>query len=259
MVVAWAAVLMMAPSVSAEPPPAAEDDFVSHIQSDRASAGLAGYSTAVDLVADLVAVARAHAEDMADQNRLHHNPRLPDQVGAWESLGENVGRGAGVDDIHRAFMESPSHRAETLSTRFTQVGVGVVERDGVLWVVQVFRMPLEAAPAAGRSTTTTAAPRPTVPAVNTTTTVPPTDPLRASEAEIGGAPAAGTSARGGGGGGARLNGSSSSMAPTAPREVTVPVAVATALLALMAAALTTQVAADERSPVGRRGALVAWP
>lgn len=254
-------VLVTAGSVSAEPVPAAEEDFVGHIQGERASAGLAAYSTAVDLVADLVAVARAHAEDMADQNRLHHNSRLPDQVEDWESLGENVGRGDSVDDIHRAFMESPTHRAEILSTRSTQVGVGVVEREGVLWVVQVFREPSKPAPAAGRSPTTTASPRAAVPAATTTTTVPPADPLPASEAEIGGAPAAGTSAGGGGdgGGGARLNGSSRSMGPGAPREVAVPVAVATALLALMAAALTTQVAADQRKRGGRRLALVGWP
>lgn len=254
------AVLVTAGSVSAEPVPAAEDDFVGHIQDERASAGLAGYSAAVALVADLVAVARAHAEDMADQNRLHHNSRLPDQVEDWESLGENVGRGATVDDIHRAFMESPSHRAEILSTRSTQVGVGVVERDGVLWVVQVFRNPSKPAPAAGRSPTTTASPGAGTgaPAVTTTTTVPPADPLRASEAEIGGAPAAGTSAGGGGGGGARLNWPSGSMGRAVPREVTGPVAVATALLALMAAALTTQVVADQRTPRGPRVPLLGW-
>lgn len=155
-------------------------------------------------------------------------------------------------------MESSSHRAEILSTRSTQVGVGVVERDGVLWVVQVFREPSEPAPAA-RSTTTTAAPRAAAPAVTTTTTVAPADALRAPEAEIGGAPAAGTSAGGGGGVGARRNGSSGSIAGPAPREVTGPVAVATALLALMAAALATQVAADQRSARGRPAALVGWP
>lgn len=85
-VAALGAVLVVAPSLAAEPLPAAENDFVAHIQSERASAALTGYSKAADLVADLVAVARAHAEDMADQNRLHHNSRLPDQVEDWDSL-----------------------------------------------------------------------------------------------------------------------------------------------------------------------------
>lgn len=72
-----------------------EADFAARIQGERAAAGLSGYITPQELVA----VARDHAEAMADQNRLHHNPLLPNQVENWESLGENVGKGASVDDM----------------------------------------------------------------------------------------------------------------------------------------------------------------
>lgn len=250
MAVAVLAVLVVASSASAEPLPPAEVDFVGRIHRERSAAGLAGYSAATDVVADLVAVARAHAEDMADQNRLHHNARLPDQVENWDSLGENVGKGASVDDIHRVFMDSPSHRAEILSTRFTQVGVGVVERDGVLWVVQVFRKPSAPAPApaAPSPTTSLGSVATPLPMVRITTPAAVGEPRQATlaEAEISDAPAASAS---GGGGGAGLR-SSRSLAPVPPREVTIPMAIAAALLALMAAALVTEVTADERR-VGR--------
>ncbi len=126
-------------AVAAAPSPGLEDEFVAHIARERASAGVPRYA----LAADLVDVARNHAEKMAREQRLHHNDQLGNQVQNWEAVGENVGKGGTVDDIHRAFMESSSHRSEILSTRFTQVGVGVVERDGVMWVVEVFRLPSE--------------------------------------------------------------------------------------------------------------------
>jgi len=95
---------------------------------------------------DLVVVAREHAARMADEGRLYHNARLGDEVTGWQALGENVGRGRAVDQIHTAFMESPSHRANILDARFTQIGLGVVVRDGEMWVVEVFRQPAAGAP-----------------------------------------------------------------------------------------------------------------
>ncbi len=128
---------------------AAEGSFAELIAQERMKAGLASYRGATDL-AD---VARAHAERMATEGRLYHNPNLREQVQNWDVVGENVGKGVTVADIHQAFMESDTHRREILSPRLTEVGVGVVQRNGLIWVSQVFRRPTPAP-----ATTTTAPP-----------------------------------------------------------------------------------------------------
>ena len=121
----------------AETAPAVEASFADLISRERAGSGLTAYSRAEDLTE----VARAHAGRMADDDRLYHNPNLREQVQNWDVVGENVGKGQTVDDIHQAFMQSDTHRREILSSRLTEVGVGVVRRDGLIWVSQVFRRP----------------------------------------------------------------------------------------------------------------------
>jgi len=87
-------------------------------------------------------VARDWAAQMARSGVLRHNPRLTAQVDNWRWIGENVGFGPDVRTVQEAFMRSPGHRANVLDRDYTQVGVGVVRRDGRVWVVQVFRRPL---------------------------------------------------------------------------------------------------------------------
>ena len=131
-------------AIAANPSGDAEGGFVGRIGDERSAARLAGYVVAPDLVE----VARRHADEMRRQQRLHHNPRLGDEVQGWQAVGENVGVGPTVEAIHQKLMDSPSHRDNILSGRFTEVGVGVVADGDDLWVVQVFRLPQEAAPAA---------------------------------------------------------------------------------------------------------------
>jgi uncharacterized protein YkwD len=40
--------------------------------------------------------------------------------------------------IHRTLMASPGHRANILARRATHMGIGVVKRDGFVWVTQRF-------------------------------------------------------------------------------------------------------------------------
>jgi hypothetical protein len=120
----------------------AEGQFVARVNEARASAGL----PALQVAGDLTAVARRHSERMASQQSLHHNPNLGSDVSGWQKVGENVGRGPSVGAIHDAFMASASHRANILGGDWTEVGVGVVVRDGELWVTQVFRLPAGSAP-----------------------------------------------------------------------------------------------------------------
>jgi hypothetical protein len=126
-------------AVGANPSGSDEDGFVGRVGDERSAAGLAGYAVAPDLVD----VARRHAVEMQSEQRLFHNPSLASDVSGWDVVGENVGRGGSVEDLHQALMASPSHRENILSPRFTEIGVGVVvdEDDGELWVVQVFRTP----------------------------------------------------------------------------------------------------------------------
>ena len=118
----------------------AEASFVQLVNQERAARGLAPLAVADDLVA----VARRHSGRMADADDLHHNPSLATEVSDWQKVGENVGRGPSVDPIHTAFMESPGHRANILDGDWTQIGIGVVVRDGTVWVTEVFREPLAA-------------------------------------------------------------------------------------------------------------------
>lgn len=79
---------------------------------------------------------------MAERDDPYHNPQLGQEVQGWDMVGENVGVGWEVDGLHRAFMDSSTHRDIILAPQFTEIGVGVLTgRDGRLWVVEVFRDP----------------------------------------------------------------------------------------------------------------------
>jgi uncharacterized protein YkwD len=88
----------------------------------------------------LSGVAQRHSARMAKSNRLHHNPNLVRDVGdmPWKILGENVGVGATVNTLHKAFMDSPSHRSNILRSSYRLVGIGVVLAKGRTWVTVVF-------------------------------------------------------------------------------------------------------------------------
>lgn len=230
---------------------AAEGSFAELIAQERMKAGLTSYRQATDLAE----VARAHAERMAAEGRLYHNPNLREQVQNWDVVGENVGKGDTVADIHQAFMRSDTHRREILSPRLTEVGVGVVQRNGLIWVSQVFRRPTSA-PAA----TTTAPPRPPAP-----TSVPATGPRSPLPAARTPAPAAAvptsTAPAPGPEGQSRLDAAPATgpqepavaaAALPEPREVSGEVALATGLLLLVVSGLASQVggeaAAQRRRP-----------
>ena len=88
----------------------------------------------------LTTVAQRHSKKMAAESRLHHNSNLAKELSSmsWSILGENVGVGASVRSLHRAFMNSRPHRKNNLRRSFRKVGVGTVFQDGRLWVTVVF-------------------------------------------------------------------------------------------------------------------------
>lgn len=133
-----------------------ESQFVSKINAERTSRG----KKALTVKSDLVSVARRHSARMAAKGSIWHNPNLGDEVDGWTLLGENVGKGPSVDSLHRAFMDSPGHRANILESDFNQAGVGVVVEDGTIYVTEVF---------AKRKTTTVTKTTTTVQKTSTTT------------------------------------------------------------------------------------------
>lgn len=137
-----------------------------HINAERSARGLAPLASA----SDLRAVALDHSRDMATSEHLHHNPSLGSDVRNWKVVAENVGVGPDADQLHREFMNSSSHATNILDGRITQVGVGVVQADGMLWVTQVFRQPMSApAPEPESASTPSATPTPSAPPGPTTT------------------------------------------------------------------------------------------
>ncbi|MGH9177758.1 MAG: CAP domain-containing protein, partial [Acidimicrobiales bacterium] len=130
---------------------------------------------ALAVEADLVDVARGHSAAMASQSRLYHNPSLGQQVQGWLLVGENVGLGQTVDQVHAALMASTSHREELLDPRFTGIGVGVVVSGGSLWVSEVFRQRSgDPAPAPAAAPAPPPAPPAPPTTVRPTTTTAPT-------------------------------------------------------------------------------------
>ncbi|MEX2549569.1 MAG: CAP domain-containing protein [Nitriliruptoraceae bacterium] len=114
-----------------------ERDFGALVNVERAKQGLG----ALEVRSDIVKVARNHSQTMADEWRLHHNPDFSTEITGWQRLAENVGYGPNVGAIHRALMNSEGHRRNILDDRVTEIGIGVVVKDGRVWVTQNFRRP----------------------------------------------------------------------------------------------------------------------
>lgn len=86
----------------------------------------------------VLAKAEAWSAHMADEGKLSHS-NLADGVPAgWHTLGENVAYAGSVEQAMEVLEASEPHLANILNTAFTSVAIGVVERDGLVWVSEVF-------------------------------------------------------------------------------------------------------------------------
>ena len=107
------------------------------INEERTRAGLAP----LQLSSATASVGRGWSDQMVTDG-LAHNPDLGaelDRAGvAWQTIGENVGYGSSVDQIHAMFMGSETHRANILSADYTRVGVGVIVSGGRVWLTMDF-------------------------------------------------------------------------------------------------------------------------
>lgn len=86
----------------------------------------------------LQAKAQSWADVLASRGTLVHSNLAQGTGGGWRALGENLAKATSVDDAHRLFMNSSSHRSTMLDRRYSQVGIGVAVRGGTYYVVQVF-------------------------------------------------------------------------------------------------------------------------
>lgn len=128
--------------------------YLARLNTERANHGL----PALRMRSDLTSVADGWAAHMAAAQTLAHNPSLATAVTNWQAVGENVGEGPSISTLDAAFMASPEHRANVLDPSYRDVGIGVVQRDGTMWITVDFRDPMysvTSSPSVVRTSTTT--------------------------------------------------------------------------------------------------------
>lgn len=126
----------------------AEREFIALVNIERAKHGVGALTER----GDVTSVARGWSATMARQDRLAHNPDFGTQITGWSRISENVGVGPSVESLHRALMNSAGHRSNILDDQVMDIGVGVVQSGGKVWVTQNFRRP-SGSPSAAAPTT----------------------------------------------------------------------------------------------------------
>ena len=110
---------------------AAENGMLDLVNRERTSRGL----VALVMDPELLAVARAHADDMFRRGYFAHD--TPDGVDPFERMtragivfglaGENLALAPSLDIAHNGLMNSPGHRANILKEGFRKAGIGVLD------------------------------------------------------------------------------------------------------------------------------------
>jgi len=118
-------------------PNVAAEQFFDATNAARSSAGL----PPLGWRADVAAMGVAHSVEMAQAGAIWHGSFVTSgnlKALNASSLGENVGMGQAVGQIHDAFMASEHHRENILDTGFNQVGIGVIVVGGEMFVSEEF-------------------------------------------------------------------------------------------------------------------------
>jgi uncharacterized protein YkwD len=123
---------------SCETTPADRASVRDLVNTSRAQAGLPPLREN----AKLNVKADAWAQTLRDQCRIWHSSLADGAPPDWQKLGENVGMGGDIGQIHVAYLNSPGHRANILDPSYNQIGTGAVwgECRGfrTVFTVQVF-------------------------------------------------------------------------------------------------------------------------
>jgi hypothetical protein len=120
----------------------AERQIFEELNQERQTAGLPALEWN-ELVAE---AARSHSRLLAQNAELSHQfpgeLLLPERLAAtgarFTVSAENVARTEYLEDVHLALMGSSGHRANMLNPKYNAAGIGVVERDGKIYVTQDF-------------------------------------------------------------------------------------------------------------------------
>ena len=92
-------------------------------------------------------IARIKSQDMLDRGYFAHTSPTYGDVRAmlthfgypYTAASENIARHSTVEKAQAAFLSSPAHRRNVLSTAYTKVGIGVaVAPAGYVYVTQIF-------------------------------------------------------------------------------------------------------------------------
>jgi len=94
----------------------------------------------------LIIAARKHSREMAKLGKLSHKfadelalaPRLAQAGAHFDSVAENVANSDSPQSAHTEFMHSPGHRANLLNPAYNAIGIGIVEKDGQIYVTEDF-------------------------------------------------------------------------------------------------------------------------
>jgi uncharacterized protein YkwD len=133
------------PSPTAAPTgylPTASWQLLAEVNKYRRAHGL----RALTVDSRLASAARSWAEHMAATGTLAHNDPLFSRSShtrlSMSRLGENVGFNFSVAAQHKAFMDSPHHRANIVMSSYRVAGFAVVrDKNGYLWSTEDFGTP----------------------------------------------------------------------------------------------------------------------
>jgi uncharacterized protein YkwD len=108
------------------------------VNASRANAGLPPLreNAKLNLKAD------AWAQTLRNECRIWHSNLADGAPPDWRKLGENVGMGGDIGQIHVAYLNSPGHRANIMDPAFTTMGAaavwGTCDGQKRVFTVQVF-------------------------------------------------------------------------------------------------------------------------
>lgn len=151
-------------------PEALEAAFVADTNVIRAEHGVAE----LPIEPNLMAKARDWSATMAAAGKIWHSDLRDGITIEWTRLGENVGKGGGVEALQAAFVDSPSHYQNLIDPDWEALGIGVTvdEHDTIYVAVEFVEYPdTSAPPVASTADPDTSASQPAQP--ETAPTLPP--------------------------------------------------------------------------------------
>ena len=123
--------------------PAQEQEAGNLLNNDRGRYNL----PALAIDPELSRIARIKSQDMLQRGYFAHTSPVYGDVRAmlthfgysYTAASENIARHSSVEKAQAAFLSSPAHRRNVLSTAYTKVGIGVaVAPAGYVYVTQIF-------------------------------------------------------------------------------------------------------------------------